>query len=63
MFTESLKGVSRKFKVIFREASRVFQGSFREILRVFQELFKGFLTKIEVCSNSLFSNLTDIFYL
>ena len=35
VFTESLEGISSKFKAGFREALRVFQGSFREISRVF----------------------------
>ena len=42
MFTESLNGVSRKFKGHFKEVSTVFQESFMEITREFKLRLKGF---------------------
>ena len=53
VFTESSKGISKKFEGCFKEISSMFQGSFRETLRVFHESFKGVSTKIEGCFKEL----------
>ena len=46
MFTESFKGVSRKFKGCFNEVSKKFSGNFKGV----QESLKDASTKIEEVS-------------
>ena len=53
VFTESSKGVSKKFRGCLKEVSRMFQGSFRETSKVFHESFKGVSTRIEGCFKEL----------
>ena len=47
MFTESFKGISRKFQGCFNAVSCVFQRNFREMSRMLQESSKGTSSKFE----------------